>query len=941
MEPVNSKFTYKEEEIIINSLESNYFIKRVQCVENDETNSLSLFRTNKITSKFYESETIKQIKSLNFIYPNQLKLMDDLYIFTFLQLKDKKEYQNYSVLFLNGSLELLINLDEINYELQEYLLKTQSNNNSGNNNKNISKIHIYDIQNREGKQSFSLFLLILDYVFILRIIISDNKLKYIKQFEKHFKEEGCKKILFIGSDNKLPGFERIFLMTKPSDQMLVFSVPINTEFNESLLKIEEKPLLSLVVKSSLNPPSEQREKEQVYLSRPTLPENSNKLFFYENNSKKLLLFKKKLNNSKIKKLAELELKNFKNYLIITDTADRNNIYAVTDEIINKDTLILNLWKIVGNLNHKCEKIQSVYIKGNAEGGDLGDYRIYIVKSKYIIICFYEHDSIFIISIEKGEVGQNSVLNNKSSHSSNPFNTSDKSINQLVQFKNIYEIKFDELYGVDFTFELIKNEKSEEDLIISSYETDGFRQYILNFSNNNWTEPLNIKINESIVYEEKKSVIISSSNSYNNPNDKKKVSIAKVQGESNSNNKEKKKKFQQPTSNNKSDYKSDQVISNFSSNNNQKKMKFTPQTLSPTKISQNPQKAPQTMINTDSISKTLIEDIKQSLGKNLMSSIEGELDIILNKKITNFSETLTTKLSDVFSFMKKQTEELEEMRKRNNEAMSSLTHLILNEKGKNKSSSETSSNVNTNPILSNQNSTTKNQYTQVHNSNNKKNPNLQLNVPSASQNVRSPNPPFAAQQLYRPWGMPWMGQMEPNNKKNAKGMHNWNPNFPYQVNPNFQGGNNYGKNNNINLNSKGTNSKNPSSLRGSLNHSSNIYQINSQNNNYNNTHFIPAGFNNYLFPGFGMNFISTGEEMGTTNPPAMENKYKEDELIPVLQNLDKKMSEITDDNPKFIDANVSIDLNNAENKQEEMNYSSDSIKLLKYILMISFFWKFRE
>jgi hypothetical protein len=69
--------------------------------------------------------------------------------------------------------------------------------------------------------------------------------------------------------------------------------------------------------------------------------------------------------------------------------------------------------------------------------------------------------------------------------------------------------------------------------------------------------------------------------------------------------------------------------------------------------------------------------KEGIANGIMNALEDKLNEFINKKMNKFSDDLNTKLSDTLSFFKKQSEDLEENRKRNNETINKLIALIGN------------------------------------------------------------------------------------------------------------------------------------------------------------------------------------------------------------------------------------------------------------------------
>jgi hypothetical protein len=302
----------------------------------------------------------------------------------------------------------------------------------------------------------------------------------------------------------------------------------------------------------------------------------------------------------------------------------------------------------------------------------------------------------------------------------------------------------------------------------------------------------------------------------------------------------------------------------------------------------------------------IEKVKADINKKLLSDIELKLEKLIDSKLSLFSNSLNDKLSNVFTFMKKQTDELEQIRAKNNEAMTNLTNLILKSSEKNKTNNQSQKN----------NSNTKN----FPSNNNKFNRNIffpsQMNH-SIYPNLNTPINPYLNMASI-PYYKNFPSNFNDIKKTNQKNIINGNAlnslSLELSDNPNNvwprKMEQNLSKTNNVNLNNF-----------------NNLVNHGNLNNIYGN---VFPGFPNYIqgsnFPSFNNNsFNSNLFQLNNDQNHSLDNKFKEDELN------EKKDMEIKNEGKEK--TSLSHEMKN-ENKQN-VNYSSDGIMLLK---IISFKWK---
>jgi hypothetical protein len=291
----------------------------------------------------------------------------------------------------------------------------------------------------------------------------------------------------------------------------------------------------------------------------------------------------------------------------------------------------------------------------------------------------------------------------------------------------------------------------------------------------------------------------------------------------------------------------------------------------------------------------LQRVKEDINKKLLSDIELKLEKLIDSKLSSFTNSLNDKLSNVFSFMKKQTDELEEIRARNNEAMTNLTNLILKSSEKNKTNqTQKNNNSNTKSIASNNNKFNRNVFF----------PN-QIN-PSMYHNLSTPVNPYVNMT-----SLPYYKNF-PTNFNDIK-----KPNQKNTMHGNF-------KLNNLNLDlTENCNNVWPRKMEHNLSKTNNL------NNNFSNithpgninSHNL-ANFQQYLqgssFPNYNNNTYLSNlylqNKLSNDQNHHLDNKFKEDELN------EKKDMEIKIEGKEK--TNMSSEMKN-ENKQN-VNYSSDGI-----------------
>jgi hypothetical protein len=281
-------------------------------------------------------------------------------------------------------------------------------------------------------------------------------------------------------------------------------------------------------------------------------------------------------------------------------------------------------------------------------------------------------------------------------------------------------------------------------------------------------------------------------------------------------------------------------------------------------------------------KIMLNDFKKSISEKIITGIEEKLDEIINSKLNNFADNLNNRLTNVFSFMKKQTDELEEIRKKNSDNMLHLTNLILKNQTNN-NNNNTIPNVNN---LGNFNNANNHIYN--------KNLNMMNFINNQQQLQIKPNPLLMQMNMNMAMG----GVVRPN----------WG--YPFHLYPSEYI----------------ANSVNNLKILNNLNNNKNLANTNIFQHNPNPISQFNQG--NYLAQKINLNqeknnnnIILSGGMSDLTN----DNKYKEDEII--LENLEKKLSEIKNEEiNNQNDGNLTLDLNNEKDKNA-VNYSSDSKLIL--------------
>ena len=285
---------------------------------------------------------------------------------------------------------------------------------------------------------------------------------------------------------------------------------------------------------------------------------------------------------------------------------------------------------------------------------------------------------------------------------------------------------------------------------------------------------------------------------------------------------------------------------------------------------------------------MLSDIKKSISDNFINSIESRLDKLIITKLNTFADSINNKFVDLFSFVKKQTDDLEELRKKNAEVMTNLTNLIIQSQEKKCGTF----------LPPGQNAYIRPSFLQ------KFPPGQMIN--SGVNNYIRPNN----------WGYPSIFPMEYMNNisGNKKDTTTFNKSATVTTSSqNLNNKNNNQTNNCATVDNNQVNNYNnrlfsqvqQTANKNNMNHYYYMQMMHMQNLNKDNINQENNQINSYV-----NNFVNNYEL------PPSENKYKEDEIA--IDNFEKKMTEIENEGNK-----MEINLSSIEKDKQAINYSSDS------------------
>jgi hypothetical protein len=917
-----------QEKIIPNKLKSlNGFLFFTYCKVNEF----------KIPSNIYNANTGMNPINSN-INTNDFKITNKIKDFNFLIMKEENRF--------------ILNSSDLNFKIPTLNFGTLAGY------KFFSNFSVVDFEN---EQPLIVFLVVYNYVCVLKIYNNSNTSsenntgKNEKKFDILFQREfsNSNLLLFLGSEEVSKKYHKFYILSKPGQKMILFHCKYKKKLNKIKVTFEEKNLEnSLKLPSEKIPKSDTKENENslnnnnmLQLSR-VIVTNSTEIFFYDKPTNKIYLMNKykfnkikALNNNNVnsdkneKSSTSIisDLGDWKNFLVVADKQQEvSNLYLITDELINSSntgsSILIKIWKIKNNFNEskpekpekptkdiqfeniEYEKIQTIQIKSKSmeDSQGIGMYNFTTIDEFHFSLCLYEHDEILIFKM-KSFPSQDSAQPAQS--------------NFLIE--SIYEVNFQELYACMFDYQIL----SDNILELVLYQEEEFLKYeidlkkgiknskvsVLEFSNGKSNSDKNFKT-------------ASNKNNLNLNSKNKSIAISSIMKNSDN---------PSPTSTN--------------SNNIQIPISSSP----------GEGEAGDT--------KTLILDFKKSLSEKIITGIETKLDKLINSKMNMFAEGLNSKLSDVFSFMKKQTEDLEDIRKRNNDAMVNVTNLILkaqeNVKSKNNNINNPqqvpvqvsgSVNVNSNNLSNNNAGINTNPYIYQGapyinpnnpNSNNINNLNLYNTNPKLysymmnlglNQNVmsminsQSNNNNLSLQndltkRTQNLQNQP-IGQfnINPNPNNNIKNQSLQNPqNQPNILSTSSQGNMNLVANNNQNMPPYNFHPVNAQSIL----RTNQLYQNYAVGYSPNTNNLFPNSGNQYLNYNLqNLQNFNTTTLTGNCEMPT-DNKYKEDQLV--LEIMEKKFSEIKNEEEQLmksiLEGEINLSLDFKKETKEVMNYSSDSKK----------------
>jgi hypothetical protein len=867
-----------QEKIIPNKLKSmNGFLFFTYCKVNEF----------KIPSNIYNANTgVNPINSN--INTNDFKITNKIKDFNFLIMKDENRF--------------ILNSSDLNFKIPSLNFGTLAGY------KFFSNFSVVDFEN---EQPLIVFLVVYNYVCVLKIYNNSNTSsenntgKNEKKFDILFQREfsNSNLLLFLGSEEVSKKYHKFYILSKPGQKMILFHCKYKKKLNKIKVTFEEKNLensLKLPTEKILK--SETKENENclnnnnmLQLSR-VIVTNSTEIFFYDKPTNKIYLMNKykfnkikALNNNNVnsdkseKSSTSItsDLGDWKNFLVVADKQQEvSNLYLITDELINSSntgsSILIKIWKIKNNFNEskpekpekptkdiqfeniEYEKIQTIQIKSKSmeDSQGIGMYNFTTIDEFHFSLCLYEHDEILIFKM-KSFPSQDSAQPAQS--------------NFLIE--SIYELNFQELYACMFDYQIL----SDNILELVLYQEEEFLKYeidlkkgiknskvsVLEFSNGKSNSDKNFKT-------------ASNKNNLNLNSKNKSIAISSIIKNSDN---------PSPTSTN--------------SNNIQ----------IPMSSSLGEGEAGDT--------KTLILDFKKSLSEKIITGIETKLDKLINSKMNMFAEGLNSKLSDVFSFMKKQTEDLEDIRKRNNDAMVNVTNLILkaqeNVKSKNNNNLNNLNLYNTNPKLYSYMMNlglNQNVMSMINSQSNNNNLSLQNDLTKRTQNLQN-----------QPIGQ---FNINPNPNNNIKNQSLQNPqNQPNILSTSSQGNMNLVANNNQNMPPYNFHPVNTQNIL----RTNQLYQNYAVGYSPNTNNLFPNSGNQYLNYNLqNLQNFNTTTLTGNCEMPT-DNKYKEDQLV--LEIMEKKFSEIKNEEEQLmksiLEGEINLSLDFKKETKEVMNYSSDSKK----------------
>jgi len=959
------------------------------------------------------------------IFPNKMKSVNDFFFLTFCQIFKKNKKSE---------------IAEFNLMIYEDVFGSNSTNNNSNQNKillnstsleikldqitNFDKLAGYKFFSNfyviPFNTSFIIFLVVFKFVLIIRIKKQEklgdhdkgtqSELEYEILFKKEYTDSSL--LLLVGSEN----FSKMFkfhVLFKPGHKIITFTCKFLKENcpQSSSVHIEEKNLdgyLENFFEQQIT-----NSTRQLILSKITVS-NSSEILFFEKSTKNIYLINKtNLNQIRAINDPTKEILNHKNFFALSNKSNEesNRIYLITDEIINENSMKISLWKI-DPLNEcesvNCEKLQSILIKTDNKEFELGDYSFILIDENYFSLYFQDFDKIYLFNV--------SVQSNTNE--------------PVALIENIYEFAFDELfpYMLDYQMNL------DGVLTITLYQEEELLRYKIDLKNFSRKVERRIRVEETFKFNnstcENKIKHLSSENSSELSDEKKFNSFTKksttryeddnnlslnpnTKSNSNSNEQEKSKnssiknnisvqnKDNDSCKENSSDKNLSNNLTTEKSNLSKKADKYQTSYEEPEQKNRNSYKSDENCRKIETFDKNLntqsskysnpevqIQNFSESIAGNFVNLIEDRIEKIFSNKINTFSDKINNQLVNVFSYMKSQSGELQQIRKNNEEAMNKLMEIIINVKSKNSDSNIAATNSK-NLALSNSNkdsetkenksknnkgqltkneienkaltNTTKlvNTITNINNPNNNLNGNINFNNNFNTQNktINKGNSNINLQQINPQQALHMnknLGMQQCFGYQNATSnlYNNSNVNnFPYQIESNLQQVPINQTNSNSNLNnisqhnhqlllnahnnlSKSlplNNVKNSTNLSGNMQHNTSVnsayYYNNLGINNINKNVNLNYPFGYYQTYGLTYPYYMANMNYTNCKPneiPIDANKYKEDDIA--LENLEKNLCEL---NKEIGDYKLgAFDYNNENNKI--MNYSSDSMNIFNRI-----------
>ena len=359
---------------------SNFIIRRINCVDLEELNDviLSQFLINQENKNIEKSCGVRQIlkKSLqnlsyNKIIPNKLKSFENFSFFTFLevdQINNPAETKiiDFKFYIFKNSILCKENLKKQESDLMFDSTLLNINIPTKFSQPFIGFKYLSNFYIVNYTDFFIAFLTVFNVVKVIKIFY-DNKYEIL--FQKKFTDISL--LLLIGSEIISDSY-KFYLLSKSGQNMVIFNCDFsNKKSTNSEISFKEINLHNLFLNSNLN----------LVMSKVIVINNSETLF-YDKINNSIYLINEEFQN--LRKLENIELKNFTNFLVLqppspstqnnlTNSTSVGTFFIITDEVIDKNFLIIYLWKIKkidNNTNIQCEKIQSIYIESENSKGIL-------------------------------------------------------------------------------------------------------------------------------------------------------------------------------------------------------------------------------------------------------------------------------------------------------------------------------------------------------------------------------------------------------------------------------------------------------------------------------------------------------------------------------------------------------------------------------------------